>query len=154
MRKRSISPLNQVIRLSLAEIPGAPHFMLQCPSITSLYAFIRGAKMPIYMSQFSYSTESIHSMVKNPQDRRAAAQRIFSAAGGNIIEMYYCFGEYDGVVISEFPTDVAAASALLAVGSTGAFSNLKTTVLLTMHTGVTAMEGAKEIVGEYRPPSG
>ena len=68
--------------------------------------------------------------------------------------MYYCFGEYDGVVISEFPTDVAAASALLAVGSTGAFSNLKTTVLLTMHTGVTAMEGAKEIVGEYRPPSG
>ncbi|WP_120500334.1 GYD domain-containing protein [Roseovarius sp. EL26] len=110
--------------------------------------------MPIYMTQFTYSTKSIKGMVDSPQDRRAAAQRIFAAAGGSIIEMYLCFGEYDGVVIAEFPNDAAAASALMAVGSTGAFSTFKTTVLLTMHTGVQAMEGAKEIVGEYRPPSG
>lgn len=109
--------------------------------------------MPTYMTQFSYSTKSVQSLVESPQDRRSPAQRIFAAAGGEILSMYYCFGDYDGVVISEFPSDVAAASAILAVTSSGAFSQVKTTVLLSTHTGVTAMEGAKEIVGEYKPPN-
>ena len=71
--------------------------------------------MPKYMSQFSYSEASIKGMVAKPQDRRAAAEKIFAAAGGKIECMYYCFGDYDGVVITDFPSDVAAASAILAV---------------------------------------
>ncbi|PWE29374.1 hypothetical protein DDZ14_17475 [Maritimibacter sp. 55A14] len=110
--------------------------------------------MPKYMSQFSYSTQSIEGMVNNPQDRRAAAEKVFSAAGGTIECMYFCFGDYDGVVITEFPSDVAAASAILAVGSSGAFSAAKTTVLIPMEDSVAAMEGAQKIVGEYSAPSG
>lgn len=110
--------------------------------------------MPKYMSQFSYSTKSIQGMVNDPQDRRAAAEKVFRAAGGTIEAMYFCFGDYDGVVITEFPSDVAAASAILAVGSTGAFSAIKTTGLISMKDSVAAMEGANKIVGEYRAPSG
>ena len=110
--------------------------------------------MPKYMTQFSYSTASVKGMVDNPQDRRAAAAKIFAAAGGSIECMYFCFGEYDGVVITEFPSDADAASAILAVGSTGAFSDVKTTVLISMETSVAAMKSAKKIVGSYTAPSG
>lgn len=110
--------------------------------------------MPKYMSQFSYSETSIKGMVANPQDRRAAAEKIFAAAGGKIECMYYCFGDYDGVVITDFPSDVAAASAILAVTSSGAFSDLKTTVLIPMEDSVAAMEGAKKIADEFMAPGG
>lgn len=110
--------------------------------------------MPKFMTEFSYSTASIKGMVGKPQDRRAAAERIFAAAGGSIECMYYCFGEYDGVVITEFPSPVDAASALLAVGSNGAFSAIKTTNLTEVTDGVSAMEGALRTVGEYAAPSG
>lgn len=110
--------------------------------------------MPKYMSQFSYSTGSIKGMVEKPQDRRAAAEKVFSAAGGKIESMYFSFGDYDGIVITEFPSDVAAASAILAVGSSGAFSRIKTTVLVPMDDSVAAMKEAKKIVGSYTPPSG
>lgn len=110
--------------------------------------------MPTYMTQFSYSTTSVKAMVAKPQDRRAAAEKLFSAAGGSIECMYFCFGEHDGVVITDFPSDAAAASALLAAGSSGAFSKLQTTVLISMGDSVKAMESAHEIVGSYTPPGG
>lgn len=110
--------------------------------------------MPKYMSQFSYSESSVKGMVNKPQDRRAAAEKVFSAAGGEIECMYFCFGDYDGVVITEFPSNVDAAAAILAVGSSGAFSRIKTTVLIPMEETVAAMEGAKRIVGQYVAPAG
>ena len=103
--------------------------------------------------QFSYSLDSVKGMVSTPQNRRAAAEAIFSEAGGKIEAMYYCFGEYDGVVITYFPSDVAAASAILAVSSSGAFSDIKTTVLIPMEDSVAAMEGANRIASKYAPPS-
>jgi uncharacterized protein with GYD domain len=110
--------------------------------------------MPKYMTQFSYSTSSIKGMVDKPQDRRAAAEKVFAAAGGKIECMYFCFGDYDGFVITDFPSDVAAASALMAVGSSGAFSDIKTTVLIPTDDSILAMKEANKIVGDYTPPSG
>ncbi|MBT8459455.1 MAG: GYD domain-containing protein [Boseongicola sp.] len=110
--------------------------------------------MPKYMTQFNYSLDSVKGMVSKPQDRRAAAEKIFAEAGGKIETMYYCFGDFDGVVITDFPSDVAAASAILAVGSSGAFANIKTTVLIPMKDSVAAMEAAKELASKYAPPAG
>lgn len=110
--------------------------------------------MPKYLSQFSYSLNSVKGMVSKPQDRRGAAEKIFAAAGGTIEAMYFCFGEYDGVVITEFPSDIDAASAILAVGSSGAFSDIKTTVLIPMEDSVAAMEQANKIASKYAPPAG
>lgn len=107
-----------------------------------------------HMTQFSYSTASMKGMVSNPQNRREAATKIFAAAGGRLDEMYFCFGDYDGVVLATFPSNVDAAAALLAVGSTGAFSSIKTTTLISMDESVAAMERAKAVVDSYTPPSG
>ena len=106
------------------------------------------------MAQFKYSLDSVKGMVAKPQNRRAAAEKIFAAAGGKLEEMYYCFGEFDGFAIIDFPSNVDAASAVLAVGSSGAFSDIQTTVLIDMDESVEAMEKAHSIVGSYTPPAG
>lgn len=110
--------------------------------------------MPKYMTQFCYATPAVKAMVDKPQNRQPAAEKLFSAAGGKMECMYYCFGEFDGVVIVDFPSDTAAASAMLTVGASGVFSRLQTTHLMTMDTAVAAMEGAKKITGSYTPPTG
>ena len=110
--------------------------------------------MAKYMAQFKYSTDSVKGMVDNPQNRRAAAEKIFSAAGGKLEELYFSFGAFDGFAIIDFPSNTDAASAVLAVGSSGAFSDIQTTVLIDMDEGVKAMEKAHKIVGSYTPPAG
>ena len=109
--------------------------------------------MPRYLHQFGYSTESIKGMVTTPQDRREAAEKLFSAAGGKLIDMYFCFGEFDGIAISEFPSQVNATTVALTVGASGAFSKMETTVLIDMDEAVQAMKQAGELVSSYKPPA-
>ena len=110
--------------------------------------------MPRHLHQFRYSTDSLNGMVNKPQDRREFAEKIFSAAGGKVLDMYFCFGEFDGIAISEFPSHVDAASVARTLRASGAFSSLQTTVLIEMAETVQAMEQAKELAGSFTPPSG
>ena len=109
--------------------------------------------MTRYLHQFSYSTESVKAMAAKPQDRRKAAEKLFSAGGGKLIDMYFCFGEYDGIAISEFPSNVSAAVSMT-LGASGAFSRSHTTVLLTMDQAIKAMRKASKVAGGYKPPAG
>jgi len=109
--------------------------------------------MARYLVQFSYAPESVKGMVAKPQDRRKAADAIIRSSGGKLIDIYFCFGDYDGVALAEFPSNVDGAAASLALGASGAFTKLKTTVLLTMDEAVDAMKKANKIAGEYKPPS-
>jgi len=110
--------------------------------------------MATYMFQFSYSLESVKGMVAKPQNRREAAEKVLAVTGGRLLDMYFCFGDHDGVAIAEFPSNVDAAAASLAIGSSGAFSKVKTTVLITMDESVEAMEKAGAVSGAYTPPAG
>lgn len=109
--------------------------------------------MPRYLHQFGYSTESIKGMVTTPQDRREAAEKLFSAAGGKLIDMYFCFGKFDGIAISEFPSQVDAATVAMTIGASGAFSTMETTVLIDMDEAVQAMQKAGQLAGSYTPPA-
>ena len=93
-------------------------------------------------------------MAATPQNRREAAEKLFSAAGGKLIDMYFCFGEFDGIAISEFPSQVDATTVALTVGAAGAFSKMQTTVLIDMDESVQAMQQAGELARSYTPPSG
>ncbi len=110
--------------------------------------------MPRYLHQVSYSSEAIQAMVKRPHDRKRAAEKLFKAAGGKMIDMYFCFGDSDVIVISEFPGHVDAAAVSMAVGATGSFSNVKTTPLISMKEAVDAMKKAGALTGSYKPPAG
>ena len=110
--------------------------------------------MATYMFQFSYAAGAVKGMVAKPQSRRAAAEKVIGAAGGQLRDMYFCFGDYDGVGLAEFPSNVEAAAASLAIAASGGFSNIKTTVLISMDEAVQAMEKAGEASATYAPPGG
>ena len=46
-------------------------------------------------------------MIKNPEDRRAAAQQYIESVGGKLHGFWYAFGEYDGYNLWEAPDDVS-----------------------------------------------
>ena len=105
-----------------------------------------------YLLQASYTHQGLSGFVKNPEDRSAVLQEMVSAAGGKIVSLDYCFGDYDVVMILETPDDTTMASLSMAAGASGAVTNLKTTVLLSMAQG---FEAAKKVPSvNYQPPGG
>ena len=108
--------------------------------------------MPTYMFQICYSVDAVKGLVAKPQNRREAAERVIAAGGGRLLDMYFCFGDYDGIAIAEFPSNVGAAAESLAARSSGGFAKLKTTVLITMDESVKAMEKAGEVSAAFTLP--
>ena len=108
--------------------------------------------MATYMFQFSYSVDAVKGMVAKPENRREAAEQVIAAGGGRLLDMYFCFGDYDGIVIAEFPSNVDALAESLAASSSGGFAKLKTTALITMDESVKAMEKAGEVSDEFSQP--
>ena len=110
--------------------------------------------MPRYLHRASYMTEAVQAMIKRPHNRKRAAEKLFKAAGGKIVDMYFCFGDYDVVVISEFPSNVDAAAVTMAVAASGSFSKVDTTVLISMNEAVEVMKKSGELSGSYKAPAG
>ena len=52
--------------------------------------------------------EAWATLRKNPQDRTEAVRVLVEQYGGRLLAFYYCFGEYDGVLLLEAPDDLAA----------------------------------------------
>ncbi len=75
--------------------------------------------MPTYVSLLNYTEQGIKNMKDSPARLKKATEAI-RAAGGQLKTFYLTLGSYDAVVISEFPDDVTAARALLAIVAGGA----------------------------------
>ena len=108
--------------------------------------------MPYYMLQGAYTSEAWAAQVANPQDRVEIVRPIFEGLGGRIESAYFTFGEYDVVVIAEFPDNVSAAAISVAINAGGGFKSAKTTPLMTMEEGIEVMRKAGG--AGYRPPGG
>jgi uncharacterized protein with GYD domain len=106
--------------------------------------------MPLYMSQFAYTSEAWAALTQNPEDRSEAIGGLLEAMGGRLVSFYNSFGEYDGLIIFEAPDESTAAATLLAAITPGHLKSLKTTVLLSAEAGVDAMRRAGEMT--YRRP--
>jgi uncharacterized protein with GYD domain len=107
--------------------------------------------MALYMTQFAYTAEAWASLVKNPQDRSAAGGELEQKLGGRVVGFYYCFGEYDGVAISEAPDDSAALAAAMALVAPGHIKAIKTTKLFTVEETMEAMRKAGSLA--FQGPS-
>lgn len=101
--------------------------------------------MALYMIQFTYTPEAWAALVKNPQDRSAPVKELGQKLGGRLVGFYYCFGEYDGVVLIEAPDDNAAIAASLAAVAPGHIKAIKTTKLFTVEETMEAMRKAGNI---------
>jgi uncharacterized protein with GYD domain len=108
--------------------------------------------MPIYMWQASYTPESWAAQLKNPQNRaETVGRQICEAVGGKLIGGWYCFGEYDIVVIADVPNNQAMSALALGVAAGGAVKASKTTVLMTGAEGLEGMRQADAVAKIYRP---
>jgi uncharacterized protein with GYD domain len=104
-----------------------------------------------YLIRASYTPESWAAMMKTPQDRREAARGVIEAAGGKLASFDFALGGDDVVVIVDFPNNVSAAAAAIAITSSGALKSYTTTALMSPEEAVEAMRQAAAIT--YRPPA-
>jgi uncharacterized protein with GYD domain len=109
-----------------------------------------GEAMPFYLTRFSYTPETWTRLMKNPEDRRTAAQQYIESVGGKLHGFWYAFGDHDGYNLWEAPDNVSMAAVAVAIGAGGALSSIQTTALLTVEETLAALAKAKSI--KYKPP--
>jgi uncharacterized protein with GYD domain len=107
--------------------------------------------MAFYMIQGAYTVEAIATMAKNPQDRSVPVRELVQKVGGRLISFYFCFGEYDVVVLVELPDDSAATAVAMAGISPGHLKAYKTTKLFTVEETMEAMRKAGSLA--FQGPS-
>ena len=98
--------------------------------------------MPTYLQQVSYTPEAWKALVQNPQNRIDAVRPAIERLGGKIVTGWFAFGDYDSVLITEFPTNVEAAAIAVAFAAGGGCKNVKTTPLLSAEEAVLAIKKA------------
>ena len=65
--------------------------------------------MPLYMTQFAYTTEAWAALLDSPEDRSAPVREVVEAMGGRLIGWYLSMGDYDGLLIYEAQTTLVLA---------------------------------------------
>jgi uncharacterized protein with GYD domain len=104
----------------------------------------------MYLTRFSYTPETWARLIKNPEDRRAAARQYIESVGGKLHGFWYAFGSHDAYNIWEAPENVSMAAAVIAISAGGALKSCETIVLLTVEETLAALGKASAIA--YRPP--
>ena len=74
--------------------------------------------MPTYVTLVNWTSKGIEHVKESP-GRLDKVKAAFKAAGGEVKAYYMTLGRYDGVLISEAPTDEVHAKVVLTVASTG-----------------------------------
>lgn len=110
--------------------------------------------MPIYITQGRYTREAIKGMLVKPEDRAEAVSRALGKVGGRLIGYYLTFGEYDFLTVAEAPDNTQMAAVLLAAGSGGGVSDLRTTVAMTSVEAKGVFAAASDIAPGFKSAGG
>jgi uncharacterized protein with GYD domain len=81
--------------------------------------------MPTYVSLIHWTVQGIKNY-KDTMRRLEDFTKLAESMGGRVREALYTVGEYDIVVVTEFPDDETATAGLLRVGSLG---NIRTNTM-------------------------
>ena len=107
--------------------------------------------MPLYMTQFAYTADAWSALAHNPVNRADGFRTLTEQQGGRFIELFYSFGEYDGLVLFEAPDDTAAAAIVIGAVAPGHLKAVRTTRLLTVPEAMEAIRRAG--AASYAAPS-
>jgi len=131
--------------------------LLAVSALTIVFAVpaIAQQSMHRYAIYFKYSDAAVKAMTENPQDRGAAAAKLWESFGGKLESIYFfpTGGEFDGFNIVQLPDDVTEEATALLARATGNFPNTKAVPLLTSEEFKAAQEKAKNIKSSYTPPT-
>ncbi len=98
--------------------------------------------MASYLVQVSYTSEALSALMAKPQDRAGHVGKVIEKLGGKVIGSWLAFGDYDLVMIVEMPNNVTAAALALAAAAGGSCKTVKTTPLLSIGQGLSALRKA------------
>lgn len=105
--------------------------------------------MPHYLHQVAYSREGWQALLAHPQNRIEAVRPAIEKLGGKVETAWFAFGEYDVIVIAQFPDNVSAAAISIAFAAGGACKAVQTTPLMSPDEALQAFKKAGEC--GYRP---
>ena len=117
----------------------------------SIIRELKGDPVALYMTRFSYTSETWAAMIEHPEDRRAVAQEIIESVGGKLHGFWYAFGDHDGYNLWEAPGNVDMAAVVLTLASRGALHSVDTTVLMSVEETLEALKKASTV--PYRRPA-
>jgi len=100
--------------------------------------------MAQYLLQVAYTPQAWASLIKNPHDRTQVLKPVLAKLGGSMTTAFFAFGEYDIVGIMDMPGNVDAAAFAIAAAAGGAIKSIKTTPLMTIEEGISAMKKAAQ----------
>ncbi len=106
--------------------------------------------MALYLTRFSYTSETWARLTKNPEDRRPAAGKYIESVGGKLHGFWYAFGSFDGYTLWEAPDNVSMAAVAIALSGGSAISKVETIPLLTVEETLDALRRAQKV--GYRAP--
>jgi uncharacterized protein with GYD domain len=107
--------------------------------------------MSTYLYHLVQTPATLAKLIAAPEDRRATVEPIFKSIGGSVLGFWYGVGGTDVYALGDLPDDVVATGLATRVTSSGAFSSVTTTKLLTVEEMLTAL-GASAATIAYRAP--
>ena len=108
--------------------------------------------MAYYLLRAKYAQDSMNALVQRPEDRLLTTTRLLKEVGGRLHYYFFCFGEYDIVLLFELPGNVSAAALAMTLSAAGTVTATETIPLLTTEEAIDAMNQAREASGIYVPP--
>jgi uncharacterized protein with GYD domain len=108
--------------------------------------------MAIYMYQAAYTAQSWAAQVKKPENRvEAVGRKACEAVGGKLLGGWYCFGDYDLVIVADVPDNESMTAIAVAIAAGGAIKSSKTTVLMAGTEIAGALKKATAVAKTYKP---
>lgn len=108
--------------------------------------------MAQFLFEVAYTSDSWGTQVREQGNVLERIQPLLDGCSGRVDSCFYAFGDYDLVLIADFPGPEEAAAFSLAASAGGAVKTIKTTSLLTIEQGLAAMARAAEAGKRYVPP--
>ena len=98
--------------------------------------------MASYLVQASYTIQALASPHEESPESHRGDPQATEKLGGKLIGLWLSFGDQDIVCIVDMPNNVSAAAMALAMAAGGAVKSTKTTPMLTVEEGISAMKKA------------
>ena len=107
--------------------------------------------MSQFLLQASYTNDSWATQVHARGNVLERIQPLMDAFGGSVNGCFYAFGDYDLVLLADFPGQEEAFAFMLAVKAGGSLQSTSVTPLISVEQGIAAMTRASEAARDYRP---
>ncbi len=104
----------------------------------------------IFIIQGRYTREALAGMSAKPEDRSKEAKKLIEAAGGTFIASYFTFGDYDFMVICDYPSVQAVTPALIAAAAGGSITDMRTTIAMSWSDARDAFAASGKLTKGFR----